>query len=114
MLRRLGHLFPAALLVLPALARADTGDATKGKPIYSAQCVTCHGKTGAGDGPVGKGLSPKPKAFSAGNLDSDDKLFKVIKLGGKANGLSKDMDAYPALTDQQIWDVIAYIKTLAK
>ena len=111
---RLGQLFPAALLLLPAGAGAAAGDAAKGKPIYSAQCVTCHGKTGAGDGPVGKALNPKPRAFNAGNLSPDDTLFKVIKLGGKANGLSKDMDAYPALTDQQIWDVIAYIKTLAK
>jgi len=113
-MRRLGFVLPVVVLVLPAVSAAAAGDATKGKPIYNSQCVICHGKTGDGNGPVGKSLNPKPKAFSAGNLPADDQLFKVIKLGGKANGLSKDMDAYPALTDQQIWNVIAYIKTLAK
>ena len=101
-------------LLVPALVWAADGDATKGKPIYNAQCAICHGKTGGGDGPVGKSLSPRPKAFSAGSLPSDDEMFKVIQKGGKANGLSKDMDAYPQFSDQQIWDVIAYIRTLTK
>jgi hypothetical protein len=63
---------------------------------------------------VGKALTPKPKPFLAASLSPDAQLFKVIKLGGKANGLSKDLDGYPALSDQQIWDLIANIKTLAK
>jgi high-affinity iron transporter len=96
------------------VALAAPGDADKGKPIYAAQCTTCHGKTGDGNGPVGRALNPRPKAFGKGGLSADDQMFKVIRKGGKAAGLSKDMDAYPAFSDQEIWDVIAYIKTLAK
>ncbi len=62
----------------------------------------------------GQESSPRPRAFSQGSLSPDATLFKVIRKGGKANGLSKDMDAYPQFTDQQVWDLIAYIKTLAK
>jgi len=113
-MRRLGFLFPAVLLGLARPAHAAAGDAANGKPIYNAQCVICHGKAGDGDGPVGKSLMPRPRSFSAGKLPPDATLFKVIRKGGKASGLSKDMDAYPQFTDQQIWDVIAYIKTLAK
>ena len=113
-MRTVRWVFPVLGLLLPAVASAAAGDAAKGKPIYNAQCVICHGKTGDGNGPVGKSLNPRPKAFAAGNLASDDVLFNVIKKGGKANGLSKDMDAYPQFSDQQIWDIIAFIKTLAK
>lgn len=113
-MKRLRLVFWAGVLPLPLAALAAPGDADKGKPIYAAQCLTCHGKAGDGNGPVGKALTPKPKPFTKATLSSDEQLFKVIKLGGKANGLSKDMDAYPALSDQQIWDVIAYIKLLAK
>jgi mono/diheme cytochrome c family protein len=101
------------LLGVPATGVA-AGDADKGKPIYNAQCVTCHGKTGDGNGPVGRALNPRPKSFTKADLPPDEKLASVIRKGGKANGLSKDMDAYPALSDAQLADVIAYIKTLAK
>jgi len=113
-MRGLSFVLSVSLCLLSAPSFGASGDAAKGKPFYAAQCVMCHGKTGAGDGPVGKALTPKPKAFSAGSLPADEQLFKIIRLGGKANGLSKDMDGYPALTDQQIWDIIAYIKALAK
>ena len=113
-MRGLGFVLSVSVCLVSARSSAAAGDAAKGKPFYAAQCVMCHGKTGGGDGPVGKALTPRPKAFAAANLPPDEQLFIVIKLGCKANGLSKDMDAYPALTDQQIWDIIAYIKTLAK
>jgi hypothetical protein len=40
-------------------------------------------------------------------------MKRVIQKSGRANGLSKDMDAYTALSDQQLAD-IAYLETLAK
>jgi high-affinity iron transporter len=112
-MRKLLAVLTLAHLALPASARA-AGDSDKGKPVYVAQCSACHGKAGDGNGPVGKVLNPRPKAFSKGDLPSDEKMASVIQKGGKANGLSKDMDAYPALSDQQVSDVIAYIRTLAK
>ncbi len=33
--------------------------------IYSAQCAVCHGERGRGDGPVAKGMSPRPADFTA-------------------------------------------------
>jgi len=113
-MRRLAALLSTVLMAIPVAALGAAGDAAKGKPIYSAQCVTCHGKTGDGNGPVGRALSPRPTDFTKGDLAPDERLFKVIRKGGKSVGLSKDMDAYPALTDDQVWDVIAYIKTLVK
>jgi hypothetical protein len=45
---------------------------------------------------------------------SDHMLFDVIRQGGAAMGLSAAMTAFgQQLTEQQIWDTVAYIRTLA-
>src|ERR1041384_5393561 len=33
--------------------------------VFDTRCVVCHGNHGAGDGPGGAALSPKPPAFAA-------------------------------------------------
>lgn len=38
---------------------------SKGKAIYSAQCVACHGANGLGDGPAAAAMNPKPRNFTA-------------------------------------------------
>lgn len=45
---------------------------------------------------------------------TDDHLFKVIKEGGVAVGKSQLMPPWGGqLKDPEIWDVVAYIRTLA-
>ena len=113
----------AAVLMLAGLAFAmsrDSGgveiaNAERGKAVYDEGCAKCHGKTGGGDGRAGKELEHKPTPFNVkAKLSADDKLFKATKEGGKAVGQSGDMEGFPKLSDDQIHDVIAYIKTLAK
>lgn len=36
------------------------GDLARGQALYGRHCATCHGATGAGDGPGAAGLSPAP------------------------------------------------------
>lgn len=36
------------------------GDLARGQALYARHCATCHGATGAGDGPGARGLSPAP------------------------------------------------------
>ncbi len=111
----------------PAPARApDTpsnqdaaveADATVGKADYQIYCASCHGETGEGDGPVAQALNPKPARHNDGaymNPLTDDYLFKVIKFGGLSVGKSSMMAPLGgSLSDQQIHDVIAFIRTLA-
>ena len=45
---------------------------------------------------------------------SDQQLFDVISKGGAATGLSAAMTAFGSqLSEQQIWDTVAYVRTLA-
>ncbi|UCE87627.1 MAG: cytochrome c [Deltaproteobacteria bacterium] len=110
----------AGSLLAPALAFA--GDAAAGKKVYEVNCVSCHGTTGKGDGPVGVALDPRPRDFSTaefkfdtngdGTAGSDVDLAGVIKNGGGKYGGSPLMAPWAHLPDSDIQNLIAYIRTL--
>jgi mono/diheme cytochrome c family protein len=100
----------------PAESAAVEADAKAGKADYQIYCASCHGETGAGDGPVAQALNPKPARHNDGaymNPLTDDYLFKVIKFGGASVGKSPMM-APLGLSDQQIHNVIAFVRSLAE
>lgn len=92
---------------------AAGGDAAKGKSIYQAKCVTCHGTQGKGDGPIGKQLKPPAGDFTSAESKkkSDAELLDVIQ-----NGKPKTaMVAWKSqLSEAEIQDVLAYVLTLRK
>lgn len=107
----------AGLVALPAFA-ADApfelkGDAVKGEAQYKTLCVSCHGEKGDGNGPAGAAITPKPTNFTdAANADrlTDEYVYKMVKLGGQANGKSPMMVAWSgALNEQQLRDVSAFV-----
>lgn len=104
-------------MVIPGLAFGG-GDAAKGKEIYAKFCASCHGATGKGDGPAAAALNPKPRNFADKkimNALTDDYLFKVIQGGGAAVGKSPMMPPWGGtLKEQDIQNVIAYLRTLGK
>jgi mono/diheme cytochrome c family protein len=102
----------------PGLGFAQTkGDAKAGKTKYDANCVGCHGATGKGDGAAAAALNPKPQDHTDGkimNALSDKYLFDIIKDGGAAMKKAPFMPASnKKLSDQEISDVVAYIRSLA-
>jgi mono/diheme cytochrome c family protein len=112
--------FGVALLLSGAMASvssADQGDPVAGKVTYDKICGMCHGKTGKGDGPTAAVLNPKPRNHTDGNYMNalkDDYLFKIVKEGGQSVGKSQLMPAWAAqIKDPEIWNVVAYIRTLA-
>lgn len=109
---------PAKIPDNPSDPNAALGaDAKVGKADYQIYCASCHGETGAGDGPVAQALNPKPARHNDGsymNPLTDDYLFQVIKFGGASVGKSSMMAPLGgSLSDQQIRNVIAFIRTLA-
>ena len=110
----LGILGLLALLAAPAAAAQ--GDAKAGRELYNKWCVSCHGAAGKGDGPVAANLPVKPGNHTDGtrmNGLTDTYLLTIIKQGGQAVQKSQMMPPWGTqLQDQQIWDVIAYVRSL--
>ena len=106
------------LYVLATVHPAATamGDAQAGKAIYERSCVGCHGPTGQG-GRMAAMLTVPPRNLADQaymGTHSDQQLFDVISKGGAATGLSAAMTAFGSqLSEQQIWDTVAYVRTLA-
>ena len=85
------------------------GKAAQGKSVYDKHCSSCHGRQGEGLGP-NSGLPNFSDNASIGKK-SDQELFDKVTMGGRGSG----MPAWKGiLTDQQTWDVVAYIRTLAR
>ena len=86
-----------------------TGDAKAGKAFYLANCATCHGKTGDGDGPRAYFIRPSPRNFlhpSSQLTFNRPNLFHATKDGV----LGREMPAWgKVLSDQQIADVSEYV-----
>src|SRR5438270_3955981 len=97
-------------------AATATGDAQARKAIYERSCVGCHGPTGQG-GRMAAMLAVPPRNLAEQaymSTRSDQQLFDVISKGGAAMGLSATMTAFGGqLSEPQIWDTVAYVRTLA-
>jgi mono/diheme cytochrome c family protein len=105
-------------VVLGTALVAHAADAEQGKKLYGQFCATCHGQSGKGDGAAAAALNPKPRDHTDKEYMSklsDDDMLKVIKNGGASVGKSPLMPPWGAsLKDDQIQDIIAYVRTLSK
>ena len=101
----------------PASSAKAKGDATKGKTVFTTTCSACHGADAKGLPGLGKDMTTS--TFIKGL--NDDDFLAFLKTGRPAsdpkNTTKVDMPpkgGNPALTDQDLYDVIAYIRTVNK
>ncbi len=94
---------------------AAAGDVAKGKELFSTTCAACHGPNGEGVTGLGKPFTTSDFVSS----QSDEQLLAFIKTGrptsDPANTTGVDMPpkgGNPAITDAQLVDIIAYIRSL--
>lgn len=107
-----------ALVLLPwstwrggPAAQAANGDPQKGQAVYAMNCVLCHGPQGQGDGLVGKTIDPPAADFTsaASKKKTDAELLAVIENGRPPTAM---VGWKGQLSDAEIQDVLAYVKSL--
>jgi mono/diheme cytochrome c family protein len=93
----------------PKKAAAAKGSATKGKEVFDQKCGLCHFADSDAKkiGPGLKGISKRGTFTVNNNKVTDDNLKTWIENGDSLMPPFKDV-----LEEQQIRDVIAYVKTL--
>ena len=81
-----------------------------GSATYVQVCQACHGEGGKGDGPAGTGLVPPPADLLVHvPLHGDADLFRFIRDGIPNTAMVPQGNN---LTEDQIWHVVNYIRTL--
>ncbi len=104
----------------------DDRDLTSGQALYAEQCASCHGVNLEGQPdwqtPDNNGILPAPPHDETGHTWHHDNqlLFEYTQLGGEAalaargvNGFASGMPGFgDILTDDDIWDILAYIRSI--
>jgi cytochrome c6 len=94
------------VVMVTFVAQTSFAVADEGKATFSAKCAVCHGADGAGK------VKGTPDLRSAEvQKKSDADLASFIAEGG---GKPTHAFAKKGLTDEQIKDVVAYIRTFKK
>ena len=90
----------AAATAAPVAAAAVTGGVGNGKELFTANgCIACHAADLSG------GIGPKLAGRTTADL-TEDRIRSQVRNGG--NG----MPAFEKITDQQLADIIAFIRSV--
>jgi disulfide bond formation protein DsbB len=101
---------------LAAPAQTSTGDPAAGQTLF-ASCTACHGPTGEGIPGLGKDLTSSE--FVSGKTDTE--LVDFIKVGRdpsdplNTTGIAMPpKGGNPALSDEDLFNILAYIRSIHK
>lgn len=86
---------------------------SKGKELFDANCKSCHGDNGLGDGPAGMMLNPKPRNFHDSGAWTNGRTIDAIYKTLQEGIISRGMAAYEYLSPSDRFDIIHYMRTFA-
>lgn len=98
------------LAIRVPLCSAGKGDVAAGKQVYVKKCATCHGAAGEGKEAIAKMMKAEMHHLGSKEVQSktDAELHKIIVRG------SGKMKPVAGLTDAEVANLIAYVRSLAK
>jgi mono/diheme cytochrome c family protein len=102
---------PANFKTMKNPLAAGEASTKAGLALYTKNCASCHGRAGLGDGVKARSLKDFPGDFSKADFQTqtDGDLFYKTKSG------RSEMPKYEGkLTDNDIWNVVNYMRTLKK
>jgi mono/diheme cytochrome c family protein len=89
---------------------ADAAQRDRGFRLYRKECVMCHTPVGRTATPMALGFNPQAPTFEENDMTAAE-LFWAAKNGIRFTG----MPAWgPSYSDQELWDVIAFVMVLPK
>lgn len=114
MMQRHRASIPEAYAGLTNPVPSTTESLARGEALYAANCASCHGERGLGEGPAAEGLDPAPAPIAhTAQMVSDAYLFYRISEGGNEPPFNSAMPAFKdTLSERERWDVINYIRSL--
>lgn len=98
-----------ALRLVPYPAKAP--DPRHGLDLYRSDCASCHGATGAGDGPASPGMSPAPTSFRGSRMNrvSPYEVLTATSFGVPGTDMPSHREGR---SRQDLWDVAFFVMTL--
>ncbi|HEY0030886.1 MAG TPA: c-type cytochrome [Bacteroidia bacterium] len=101
----------SGLTELKYMARA--ADPGNGKQIYSAKCQSCHGENGEGKMNADQLAYQYPPLWGEHSYNNGAGLFRLSRFAGyvKANMPFGATAGNPQLTDEEAWDVAAFVNS---
>ena len=92
----------------------DSGEAS-GQAVFAANCATCHGDGGRGDGPAAIGLEPPPADLTDGAWTTGDGSLQAITNTIEHGSPGTAMIGWKGtLTDAEIAAAAAWIQQLGR
>lgn len=84
----------------------------RGKSLFGPNCASCHGESGAGDGPAAGGMSPKPRNFASPegwkNGSTLAGTYRTLTEGVRGSSMS----SFDTLTPRDRMALVHYVRSL--
>jgi high-affinity iron transporter len=84
-----------------------------GARLFAVHCAICHGAKGNGQGIRHAFMSPAPANLAVPEWSRPanvGRIYSAVRKGVPGTAMA----AWPTLSDQQVWSVAAYVRTLSR